>query len=86
MTGRSGTSQSRVASETELARRDSGSLQGHFFRHPKANTAPDKAEPNHEVILLGAVEVRQLIAEETWMDEEVGDTRERVMLFLGVLV
>lgn len=33
----------QVASETEFARRGSGSLQCHFFRYPKANTAPDKA-------------------------------------------
>jgi hypothetical protein len=63
-----------------------GSLHGHFFRRPKANTAPDETQPHHEVILLGTVEVRQLIAEETWMDEEAGNARERVVLFLGVLV
>lgn len=39
---RSGTLHGRVC-ELGFAVRGSGLLQGHFFRHPKANAAPDKA-------------------------------------------
>lgn len=61
-----------------------GSNSRHLLGYPEPYTATDQAEPDHEVVLSGAVEIRNGIAKEAWMDEEAGNTRDRVVLILGV--
>lgn len=56
----------------------------HFFGHPEPHAPADQAQPHHEVVFLGAVEVRHGVPKETWMDKEAGDTRDRVMLRFSV--
>lgn len=63
---------------------DDGSDSRHLFGYPEPYTATNQAEPNHEVVLFGAVEIRHGITEEAWVDEEAGNTCDRVMLIRGV--
>lgn len=58
-----------------------GSNHSHFFGHPQSHAPRNQAQPDHEIILLGAVEVRHGITEQTGVDEEARNTRDRVMLF-----
>jgi hypothetical protein len=56
------------------------SAERHLFGSPQTHATPDETQPYHEVVLFGAVEVGHSFSEEAGMDEEAGNTCNRVML------
>lgn len=58
-------------------------LQGHFLGDPKADTAADESQPNHQVVLdRDIVKGRHGLAEETRVDEEGGKACDGMILFV----
>lgn len=57
-------------------------VHGHLLGYPEAHGPADQAQPDHQVILLGAVESSHRITEEARVDEERGNSRDGMMLSL----
>lgn len=55
-------------------------FESHLFGHPQTHGTPDEAEPDHEVVLVGADERRHGLSKQTRVDEEGGNARDRVVL------
>jgi hypothetical protein len=51
-----------------------------FLRHPETNAATNEAKPYHEIIFPCALEARHAFADQAWVDEEAGDSGNRMML------
>lgn len=52
----------------------------HLFGHPQPHTPADEAQPYHQVVVLGAVEIRHGVAQKTGVDEEGRNARDGVVL------